>query len=72
MDGTEYHHAKWDKTSSESQILHVFAHMQILDLKKVIIWHYCKRGTFLGKDQKEGMGRVLVIMIKVYYICVLK
>jgi hypothetical protein len=33
MDGIGGHHIKRDKSSSERQILHVFTHMQNLDIK---------------------------------------
>jgi hypothetical protein len=38
IDRTGDHHVKWDKTSSERQILCVFTHMQNLDLRK-LMWH---------------------------------
>jgi hypothetical protein len=44
MDGTGDHYVKQEKPRLERQILHIFDHMQNLDLK-IIIWLDCKGGT---------------------------
>jgi hypothetical protein len=52
MDETGDHHVKQNKPSSERQILHIFSHMQNLDLKRTYIY-----GTIWGKQQEVERGK---------------
>jgi hypothetical protein len=64
MDETGDHHVKQNKPSSERQILHIFSHMQNLDLKRSIyiyiyiyIWDYLGETAGGGKGKREVRGR---------------
>jgi hypothetical protein len=57
MDETGDHHVKQNKPSSERQILHIFSHMQNLDLKRSIYIYIYIYGTIWGKQQEVERGK---------------
>jgi hypothetical protein len=72
MDGTEFHHAERNKSSSEREMLHIFTHMWTLDLKiaTTIIWHNCKK-TVWGEPLREGVESMvewILLKIEVHII----